>query len=100
MSHHAHDAVEDDHPGYSALANVSFVVAIPTLYLGGAVALGWLDSNESVLLTFAIIAAICVCGGILGAAWSTISGKKIGTGVAAVVVGGLALAVTAWAYSA
>jgi hypothetical protein len=94
---HAHHAVEDDdHPGYNALANVSFIASIPVLCIGGAAAIR--QAEDGVLLTFAVLAAICVGGGLLGIVWSMFAGKKFGTAIAAIILGALAFVLTVYAY--
>ena len=93
---HAHHAVDDDHPGYNAVANVSFVASIPVLCIGGGAAVR--QADDGVLLTFAVLAAICIGGGLLGIVWSMYAGKKYGTAVAAIILGALAFALTIYAY--
>jgi hypothetical protein len=94
---HAHHAAEDDdHPGYNALANVSFIASIPVLCIGGGAAVR--QADDGVLLTFAVLAAICIGGGLLGIVWSMFAGQKFATAIVAIILSTLAFALTVYAY--
>jgi hypothetical protein len=81
-----------------SLADTSFVISIPVLYLGGASTMGLFGPNRGVLLACEIVSSACLVGGLLGAAWSAFAGRAMRSGVAAIVCAALTLVLSAWAF--